>query len=127
MANLNKVILTGTVVRDFEKKTDKMGIVTICQNIWNGTEEKPHFYNTVLIGEKNCSSAEKIVKKGNQITIEGSLENNSYEKDGKTINTLQVKAYQIYLNKFSNKNAESENVPDDKALDEDINWDEIQF
>ncbi|MBQ9160935.1 MAG: single-stranded DNA-binding protein [Methanobrevibacter sp.] len=127
MANLNKVILTGTVARDFEKKTDKLGVFSICQNIWNGSEEKPHFFAIALIGEKNCSTAEKIVKKGNQITVEGSLENHSYEKDGKTISTLQIKAFSIYLNKFSNKNQNQEEAPSDEVLDEEVNWDEIQF
>ena len=91
MPTLNKVFLTGNVVRDFEKKTDKLGVVSIAQNIWNGTEEVAHFYNVVLLGEKNVQSAEKVIKKGANITIEGSLENNSYEKDGKKIESHYIK------------------------------------
>ena len=113
MATLNKVFLTGNVVRDFEKKTDKLGIVSIAQNIWNGTEEVAHFYNVVLLGEKNVQSAEKVIKKGANITIEGSLENNSYEKDGKKITTLQIKSFSFYLNKFAQNSESQEVVPDD--------------
>lgn len=113
MPTLNKVFLTGNVVRDFEKKTDKLGIVTIAQNIWNGTEEVAHFYNIVLLGEKNVQSAEKVIKKGANITIEGSLENNSYEKDGKKITTLQIKSFSFYLNKFAQNSESQEVVPDD--------------
>lgn len=113
MPTLNKVFLTGNVVRDFEKKTDKLGIVSIAQNIWNGTEEVAHFYNVVLIGEKNVQSAEKVIKKGANITIEGSLENNSYEKDGKKITTLQIKSFSFYLNKFAQNSESQEIVPDD--------------
>ena len=113
MPTLNKVFLTGNVVRDFEKKTDKLGIVSIAQNIWNGTEEVAHFYNVVLIGEKNVQSAEKVIKKGANITIEGSLENNSYEKDGKKITTLQIKSFSFYLNKFAQNSESQEVVPDD--------------
>lgn len=113
MPTLNKVFLTGNVVRDFEKKTDKLGVVSIAQNIWNGTEEVAHFYNVVLIGEKNVQSAEKIIKKGANITIEGSLENNSYEKDGKKITTLQIKSFSFYLNKFAQNSESQEVVPDD--------------
>lgn len=113
MPTLNKVFLTGNVVRDFEKKTDKLGIVTIAQNIWNGTEEVAHFYNVVLLGEKNVQSAEKVIKKGANITIEGSLENNSYEKDGKKITTLQIKSFSFYLNKFAQNSESQEVVPDD--------------
>ena len=51
MPTLNKVFLTGNVVRDFEKKTDKLGIVSIAQNIWNGTDEIAHIYSVVLLGE----------------------------------------------------------------------------
>lgn len=113
MPTLNKVFLTGNVVRDFEKKTDKMGVVSIAQNIWNGTEEVAHFYNVVLLGEKNVQSAEKVIKKGANITIEGSLENNSYEKDGKKITTLQIKSFSFYLNKFAQNSESQEIVPDD--------------
>lgn len=113
MPTLNKVFLTGNVVRDFEKKTDKLGVVSIAQNIWNGTEEVAHFYNVVLIGEKNVQSAEKVIKKGANITIEGSLENNSYEKDGKKITTLQIKSFSFYLNKFAQNSESQEVVPDD--------------
>ena len=62
MPTLNKVFLTGNVVRDFEKKTDKLGVVSIAQNIWNGTEEVANFYNVVLLGEKNVQSAEKVIR-----------------------------------------------------------------
>lgn len=113
MPTLNKVFLTGNVVRDFEKKTDKLGVVSIAQNIWNGTEEVAHFYNVVLLGEKNVQSAEKVIKKGANITIEGSLENNSYEKDGKKITTLQIKSFSFYLNKFAQNSEYQEVVPDD--------------
>ncbi len=120
MPSLNKVILTGNVVRDFEKKSDKLGVVTIVQDIWNGKEEEAHFYNVTLLGEKNVQSAEKIIKKGANITIEGSLENNSYEKDGKKITTLQIKSFSFYVNKFAQNSDSQEVVPediDDKPID----------
>ena len=120
MPSLNKVILTGNVVRDFEKKSDKLGVVSIVQDIWNGKEEEAHFYNITLLGEKNVQSAEKIVKKGANITIEGSLENNSYEKDGKKITTLQIKSFSFYVNKFAQNSESQEVVPediDDKPID----------
>lgn len=120
MPSLNKVILTGNVVRDFEKKSDKLGVVSIVQDIWNGKEEEAHFYNVTLLGEKNVQSAEKIIKKGANITIEGSLENNSYEKDGKKITTLQIKSFSFYVNKFAQNSESQEVVPediDDKPID----------
>ena len=120
MPSLNKVILTGNVVRDFEKKSDKLGVVTIVQDIWKGKEEEAHFYNVTLLGEKNVQSAEKIIKKGANITIEGSLENNSYEKDGKKITTLQIKSFSFYVNKFAQNSDSQEIVPediDDKPID----------
>lgn len=118
MPALNKVFLTGNVVRDFEKKTDKLGVVTIAQDIWNGKEAVAHFYNITLLGEKNVSSAEKVIKKGANITIEGSIENNSYEKDGKKITTLQIRSFSFYVNKFSQNSNSGEVVPDDIPDDE---------
>lgn len=128
MPTLNKVFLTGNVVRDFEKKTDKLGIVTIAQNIWNGTEEVAHFYNVVLLGEKNVQSAEKIIKKGANITIEGSIENNVYEKDGKKITTLQIKSFSFYLNKFAqNSGSDSQEVVPEDIDDQPIDFNNLAF
>ena len=126
MPSLNKVILTGNVVRDFEKKSDKLGVVTIVQDIWNGKEEEAHFYNITLLGEKNVQSAEKIVKKGANITIEGSLENNSYEKDGKKITTLQIKSFSFYINKFA-QNSESQEVVPEDIDDQPIDFNNLAF
>ena len=126
MPTLNKVFLTGNVVRDFEKKTDKLGVVSIAQNIWNGTEEVAHFYTVVLSGEKNVQSAEKVIKKGANITIEGSIENNSYEKDGKKITTLQIKSFSFYLNKFAQNSGSQEIVPDD-IPDDEIDLSNLEF
>ena len=126
MPSLNKVILTGNVVRDFEKKSDKLGVVTIVQDIWNGIEEEAHFYNVTLLGEKNVQSAEKIVKKGANITIEGSLENNSYEKDGKKITTLQIKSFSFYVNKFA-QNSESQEVVPEDIDDQPVDFNNLAF
>ena len=126
MPSLNKVILTGNVVRDFEKKSDKLGIVTIVQDIWNGKEEEAHFYNVTLLGEKNVQSAEKIIKKGANITIEGSLENNSYEKDGKKITTLQIKSFSFYVNKFA-QNSESQEVVPEDIDDQPVDFNNLAF
>ena len=126
MPSLNKVILTGNVVRDFEKKSDKLGVVTIVQDIWNGKEEEAHFYNITLLGEKNVQSAEKIIKKGANITIEGSLENNSYEKDGKKITTLQIKSFSLYINKFA-QNSESQEVVPEDIDDQPIDFNNLAF
>lgn len=126
MPSLNKVILTGNVVRDFEKKSDKLGVVSIVQDIWNGKEEEAHFYNVTLLGEKNVQSAEKIIKKGANITIEGSLENNSYEKDGKKITTLQIKSFSFYVNKFA-QNSESQEVVPEDIDDKPIDFNKLAF
>ena len=126
MPSLNKVILTGNVVRDFEKKSDKLGVVTIVQDIWNGKEEEAHFYNVTLLGEKNVQSAEKIIKKGANITIEGSLESNSYEKDGKKITTLQIKSFSFYINKFA-QNSESQEVVPEDIDDQPIDFNNLAF
>ena len=126
MPSLNKVILTGNVVRDFEKKSDKLGVVTIVQDIWNGKEEEAHFYNITLLGEKNVQSAEKIIKKGANITIEGSLENNSYEKDGKKITTLQIKSFSFYVNKFA-QNSESQEVIPEDIDDQPVDFNNLAF
>ena len=126
MPSLTKVILTGNVVRDFEKKSDKLGVVTIVQDIWNGKEEEAHFYNVTLLGEKNVQSAEKIIKKGANITIEGSLENNSYEKDGKKITTLQIKSFSFYVNKFA-QNSESQEVVPEDIDDQPVDFNNLAF
>lgn len=124
---LNKVLLTGNVVRDFEQKSDKLGIATIVQDIWNGTENIPHFYNIVILGEKNVNMALKTVKKGANITIEGSIENNSYEKDGNRINTLQIKSFSFYINRFAKDSENQETVPADIDDNQEIDLSSLAF
>ena len=129
MASLNKVMLTGNVVRDFERKSDKLGVLSLAQNIWNGTENQAHFYNITLLGEKNVASAEKLIKKGANITIEGSLENNSYEKNGVRVNTYSIKSFSFYVNKFAqgtqNDDSSQDVVPDD--IPDQIDFNEVAF
>lgn len=128
MATLNKVLLTGNVVRDFEQKTEKLGVLTIVQDIWNGKENIANFYNVALVGEKQCTSAMNVVKKGANITVEGMLENNSYtNSDGKKITTLQIKAFSFYLNKFSNQQKDDSQEVTDEDVNQDIDWNKVKF
>ena len=131
----NIVVLSGNVVKDFEKKTDKLGIVTIAQNIWNGSESVGHFYNIALLGEKTVTNAGKFLKKGANITIQGTLENHTWtDKDGNKKTDLSIKSFSFDINKFApnsdginQENPRTNNVNQDPNLDENINWDEIKF
>lgn len=103
MAQLNKVILTGTLTRDMEKRSEKFASLSLVQDVYNGTENVPQYFNVTLLGANNISRGEKILKKGANITIDGFIEPNEYEKDAVKVRTIQIKTFNFFMNKFANK------------------------
>lgn len=107
MAQLNKVILTGTLTRDMEKRSDKFANLSLVQDVYNGTETVPQYFNVTLLGANNISRGEKILKKGANITIDGFMEPNEYEKDAVKVRTIQIKTFNFYMNKFAKDQAQA--------------------
>ncbi|MCX8079878.1 MAG: single-stranded DNA-binding protein [Bacteroidia bacterium] len=86
----NRVQLLGNLGKDPEVKTFKNGkmakislAVTEYYKTMNGDLKKETHWHTVVFWGKNAEFAEKYLKKGSRVLIDGKIRNSSYEdKDG---------------------------------------------
>ena len=94
MSDLNRVTMMGRLARPVELKYTQSGTAigksAIAVNVWDGTEEKGHFFNITVWGMTAERMAE-YVGKGQRVAIEGSMRQNIWEKDG-------VKHYDVFIN-----------------------------
>lgn len=84
MASLNKVMLIGNLGKDPEIKTThdgkKIGNLTVATSeSWKDKntgqkQEKTEWHRVVIFNEGLCGVAEKYLKKGSKVYIEGSLQ-----------------------------------------------------
>jgi single-strand DNA-binding protein len=91
--SVNKVILVGNLGRDPEARTMQSGGKVVSFSIatsenWNDKmsgerREKTQWHRIVIFNEKLGEIAEKYLRKGAKVYIEGSLESRKYtDKDG---------------------------------------------
>ena len=129
MASLNKAILIGNIVRDAELKMTPGGqpvanfsVATTEKWTANGEKkEKTEFHSISCFG-KQAEIAEKYVKKGGQICVEGSIQYRDAESNGvkKTYTSINCKNFVLLGGKKADDAPKPGNV---KVVDdEDIPW-----
>jgi single-strand DNA-binding protein len=107
----NKVLLIGNVVKDAESKSVKNTSVARFRLAVDDTIKKDSvLYIDVEAWDKQAEFAEKWLKKGKGVIVDGRLCMDSWEKDGKKETKIFVKAQDI---RFSN--VASSNVASSKA------------
>ena len=99
--SVNKVILIGNLGRDPEARTMQSGGKVVSFSIatsesWNDKmsgerKEKTQWHRIAIFNEKLGEIAEKYLKKGSTVYLEGSLESRKYtDKDGVERETTEV-------------------------------------
>jgi single-strand DNA-binding protein len=99
--SVNKVILIGNLGRDPEARTMQSGGKVVSFSIatsesWNDKmsgerKEKTQWHRIVIFDERLGEVAEKYLKKGAKVYIEGALESRKYtDKDGNERETTEV-------------------------------------
>lgn len=94
---MNKVILMGRLCKDSEVRyaqgQNPIAIarytLAVDRVVKQGDEKKADFISCIAFG-KNGEFAEKYLKKGMKILIEGKIQTGSYEKDGRKVYTTDV-------------------------------------
>ena len=105
---MNRTILTGRATNNMELfgNEKNVGRVTIAVNGLN--REDTSFIPIVCFG-KTAENGNKYIYKGMMIAVEGRLSQNSYEKDGKKYNSIEVIADRIeYLDKIKHETEQVE-------------------
>lgn len=100
---MNRVILTGRATKEMELigRERNVGKVSIAVNGFN--KEDTNFIPITCFG-KTAENGAKYIYKGMLIAVEGRISQNSYEKDGKTYNSIEVIADKIeYLDKIKHE------------------------
>lgn len=99
MTSVNKAIIIGSVGRDPEIKVSKNGkkycYLSIATNTYwkdkaTGEKKEETTWHSVKLYEGQAENCVKYVTKGDKIYIEGSMKNETYEKDGQQVNSFYV-------------------------------------
>ena len=101
--SLNKVLLVGNVGREPEVRVTSSGTkvanISVATNWRTGgdePEERTEWHRVNLWG-RLAELAEDYLDKGDRVYVEGRLEYDSYERDGVTIPTAEIRAREIIL------------------------------
>jgi single-strand DNA-binding protein len=99
-SSVNKVILIGNLGRDPEirafqdgRRVCNMRIAT--SESWRDKatgerKDRTEWHSIVIYNDNLVGVAEKFLKKGSKVYIEGQLETRKYEKDGREVYTTEV-------------------------------------
>jgi len=98
IASFNKVIIGGRLGRDPEfitfeggNRAARLSIATTEQWTSGGErQERTDWHVAALFKKSAVSFAERNLKKGDLVIVEGRLENRSYEKDGETRHVTEI-------------------------------------
>lgn len=123
MRSINSVVISGNLGRDSELRETKMGgyvltfsvCVTTSQKTDDGWEEQPNWVDCTLFG-RQCKPLADRLKKGTTVTVQGSLRENVWTKDGERKSKIRVIADNVNIHS-TKPNASSESgVYADEAI-----------
>ena len=90
---MNKFVVTGNLTKDAELNYSQNGKpyckFTLANNEGYGDNKKTNFFNCTLWG-KGGESLSQYLTKGKKIVVSGSVNINTYEKDGEKKNFTEV-------------------------------------
>lgn len=127
---MNKFTGIGRIVNDLELRTtsnnNSVCQFTIAINDGYGEKERTDFIDCV-VWNKRAENLCKYCEKGTKVAVEGKLQTDSYEKDGKKIKTTKVSVDSIeFIEKIKNKeeptSAKNEQVESDPFKDFSEEW-----
>lgn len=117
---LNKVILIGNITKDVELMTTTSGI-SVCRftlAVNRKFKNSEGNYDTDFIPckafRKTAEFLSKYTKKGQQISVVGSIQTGNYEKDGQKYYTTDIIVDEVgFVGNKSNNTSESKSDSDD--------------
>jgi single-strand DNA-binding protein len=100
MSSLNRVTLIGNLTRDPESRTTQSGAKVVNLSMatnesWKDKttgerKEKAEFHRVVIFNDRLADVAEKYLKKGSKIYLEGAIQTRHWEKDGAKVYTTEI-------------------------------------
>ena len=139
MADINSVVITGRLTKDVEVSYSKntntpIGKFSVAVNrrVKDGEQwaDKASFFDITFIG-KSVDGIKPYLTKGRQVGIEGTLEQDTWEKDGKRNSKVVIIARNVQLlgggSKESSGESKGQSAPHEQntnGFSEDIPYDE---
>lgn len=117
---MNSVQLIGRLTKDPEVRytTSQMAVGTFVLAVDrppNRDGEKRADFPIIKVFGKQAEVVEKYVHKGDKIALEGRIQTDSYEKDGRRVYTTDVVAFRIeFLGRKGNTGDHTEKAPAEK-------------
>ena len=100
MRSLNKIILIGSAGSDPDLRITSAGVkiarISLATTARSHHEERKDWHRVTLWG-RLAQVAEDYVSKGDTLYVEGYLQYDSYERDGVTIPTAEIRARELVL------------------------------
>lgn len=94
----NKVILTGRVGREVELKSSKSGNqfcnLSVVTDTGFGDNKRSDWHSVVAFG-KTAETCARFVTKGTIVIVEGSIQYDKFEKDGKKLTSTKIVADKV--------------------------------
>lgn len=123
MSSVNKVILIGRVGQDPEIKDTNSGIkianFSLATSEKYKDEEKTQWHRCVAFG-KLTGVIESYVKKGDLLYIEGTINYESWEKDGETKYATKIKVWSIQMLGSKSSPTEEPKTTTPAPIDKDV-------
>ncbi len=134
MSGINNVVLTGRLTRDAEMKTIASGLIICSFTIAvehfkkkdNELVKETSFVDLSLFG-KQAENRLPYLRKGKEIGIEGHLEQNRWEQDGKKRSQLVVKIEKLSFFGGNGKKADSPNENNEQEEQHEDDYDDSLF
>ena len=129
MKNTNIVIVVGNLTGDAELKQPATGVsyiqfsIAVNKEQYNAEtkayDKKTDYLNNLAIFGKRAEAVAPLMKKGTKLLVQGSLHSNSYDKNGTTVKSLELKVENFEFLKFATTISDS----DKEAVTEKIKVD----
>lgn len=129
--SVNQVILLGRLTRDVEVKATSSGksVASVSIAIDKGQDQTAFF--EISAWEKVADVLGKYTKKGSKVLIQGRLDQQTWEKDGKKQSKVVVVAYDVTLLDAKDSSAPDSSPRDvvapDSSVDKPLDLSEIPF
>ena len=123
MSDLNKTILIGRLTKEPEFKTvgeTNIASFSIAYSTGYGDKKKSNYIDCVAFG-KTAEVVKNYTKKGSQIAIEGSLEQDSWDgQDGKKNykTKIRIASLQLLGSKSDSQAANGDDVPSNVSTED---------
>lgn len=125
----NKLFMTGRLTKEPEIRytNDGKAIARFSLAVDRNYKDAPTDFFNMVCFDKTAEFVEKYLKKGAKILVEGKLQNNNYEKDGKKVYSDQIIADRVEFCESKNTQSNTHTDNDGFQVMEGVTDEQLPF